>query len=173
MQKIKLIDVAKRANVSKSTVSQYLNGRFDYMSEATKERVKAAVKELNYAPNPIARSLKTNKTKTIGVIVRDITGFYSSQAIRGIDDFCKTSEYNVLIYNTDFDAEVEARSLQALSQLRIDGLIVTSTGQNTDLIAEQVKRGLPVVEFQIEHDDSKKNIILSDYRQAAFEATEY
>ena len=55
MQKIKLIDVAKRANVSKSTVSQYLNGRFDYMSEATKERVKAAVKELNYAPNPIAQ----------------------------------------------------------------------------------------------------------------------
>ncbi len=173
MEKIKLIDVAKRAKVSKSTVSQYLNDRFDYMSKATKERVEAAVKELNYAPNPIARSLKTNKTKTIGVIVRDITGFYSSQAIRGIDDFCKSSEYNVLIYNTDFDAEVEARSLQALSQLRIDGLIVTSTGQNTDLIAEQVGRGLPVVEFQIEHDDAEKNIILSDYRQAAFEATEY
>ncbi|MCY4427440.1 MAG: LacI family DNA-binding transcriptional regulator [Halieaceae bacterium] len=173
MQKIKLINVAEHAGVSKSTVSQYLNGRFGYMSKATRERINAAVIELNYAPNPIARSLKTNKTKTIGVIVRDITGFYSSRAIRGIDDFCKISEYNVLIYNTDFDANVEARSIEALSQLRIDGLIVASTGQNTDLISEQVKRGLPVVEFQLEHDDAKKNIILSDYRQAAFDATEY
>ena len=114
MAKIKLIDVANLAGVSKSTVSQYLNGRFDYMSDKTKVRIKLAVEELNYVPNPIARSLKLDKTKTIGVVVRDITGFYTSRTIRGIDDYCKTSDYNVLIYNTDVDPEVEARSLEAL-----------------------------------------------------------
>ena len=73
MNKIKITDVAQRAGVSKSTVSQYLNGRFEYMSKDTKQRVKQAVEDLNYIPNPIARSLKTDKTKMIGVIVRDIT----------------------------------------------------------------------------------------------------
>ena len=97
MAKVKLVDVAKLASVSKSTVSQYLNGRFDYMSKETQVRVRAAIKELDYVPNPIARNLKADKTKTIGVIVRDITGFDTSRTIRGVDDFCKTSEYNALI----------------------------------------------------------------------------
>ena len=173
MPKIKLIDVANHAGVSKSTVSQYLNGRFDYMSEKTKERVKLAVSELDYVPNPIARSLKMDKTKTIGVIVRDITGYYTSRTIRGIDDYCKTSEYNVIIYNTDFDPITEARSLEALYQLRVDGIIIASSGKNTDLITKYIDKGLPIVHFQLEHDGNEKNIIVSDYRKAAFDATEY
>ena len=173
MPKIKLIDVANHAGVSKSTVSQYLNGRFEYMSEKTKDRVKLAISELDYVPNPIARSLKMDKTKTIGVIVRDITGFYTSRTIRGIDDYCKTSEYNVIIYNTDFDPNIEARSLEALYQLRVDGIIIASSGKNTDLIAKYIDKGLPIVHFQLEHDGNEKNIVVSDYRKAAFEATEY
>ncbi|WP_166422282.1 LacI family DNA-binding transcriptional regulator [Paraglaciecola sp. 20A4] len=173
MSKIKLIDVANLAEVSKSTVSQYLNGRFDYMSGKTKERIKRAVSELNYVPNPIARSLKLDKTKTIGVIVRDITGFDTSRTIRGIDDYCKTSDYNVLIYNTDVDPEVEARSLEALYQLRVDGIIIAPTGKNTDLINKYIANGLPIVNFQLEHDGNEKSIIISDYRKAAYDATEY
>ncbi|MFA3790484.1 LacI family DNA-binding transcriptional regulator [Aliiglaciecola sp. SL4] len=173
MAKTKLIDVAERAGVSNSTVSQYLNGRFDYMSEKTKERIKQAISDLDYVPNPIARSLKMNKTKTIGVIVRDITGFYTSRTIRGIDDFCKNSEYNLLIYNTDVDPKVEAKSLETLNQLRVDGIIIASSGQNTDLINKYSENGLPIVHFQLEHDGNEKNIIISDYRKAAFEATEY
>jgi len=173
MKKIKLIDVAELAGVSKSTVSQYLNGRFDYMSEKTKQRIKLAVSKLDYVPNPIARSLKMDKTKTIGVIVRDITGFYTSRTIRGIDDYCKTSEYNVLIYNTDVDPEIEASALDSLYQLRVDGIIIASSGKNTDLIAQYIEKGMPIVHFQLEHDGNEKNIIVSDYRKAAFEATEY
>ncbi|GAB2683187.1 LacI family DNA-binding transcriptional regulator [Aliiglaciecola aliphaticivorans] len=173
MAKTKLIDVAKRAGVSNSTVSQYLNGRFDYMSEKTKLRIQKAISELDYVPNPIARSLKMNKTKTIGVIVRDITGFYTSRTIRGIDDYCKNSEYNLLIYNTDVDPKVEAKSLDTLNQLRVDGIIIASSGQNTGLINRYSDNGLPIVHFQLEHDGQEKNIIISDYRKAAFEATEY
>jgi DNA-binding LacI/PurR family transcriptional regulator len=173
MPKIKLVDVANLAGVSKSTVSQYLNGRFDYMSEKTKERIKNAVNELDYVPNPIARSLKLDKTKTIGVVVRDITGFDTSRTIRGIDDFCKASDYNVLIYNTDVDPVVEARSLDALYQLRVDGIVIASSGENTALINKYIENGLPIVNFQLEHDGNEKSIIISDYRKAAFEATEY
>jgi DNA-binding LacI/PurR family transcriptional regulator len=172
-KKIKLIDVADLAGVSKSTVSQYLNGRFDYMSEKTKERIRLAIEELDYVPNPIARSLKMNTTKTIGVIVRDITGFYTSRTIRGIDDYCKKRGYNVLIYNTDVDPDIEAKSLETLYQLRVDGIIIASSGQNTKLIDKYINNGLPIVHFQLEHDGNEKNIIISDYRKAAFEATEY
>ena len=173
MPKVKLIDVALLAGVSKSTASQYLNGRFDYMSKETQERIRAAVKELDYVPNPIARNLKADKTKTIGVIVRDITGFDTSQTIRGVDDYCKNSEYNALIYNTDFDPEIEAKSLEALYQLRVDGIIIASSGKNTKLISEYITKGVPIVHFQLEHDGSEKNLILSDYKKAAFDATEY
>ena len=89
MRKIRLIDVAERAGVSKSTVSQFLNGRYDYMSETTRARIEAAVKALDYVPNSIARSLKTKTTQTVGVIVRDIVGAYTSQVVRGMDDYCK------------------------------------------------------------------------------------
>lgn len=173
MAKIKLIDVATKAGVSKSTVSQYLNGRFDYMSEKTKERVALAISQLDYVPNPIARSLKTAKTKTIGVIVRDITGSYTGRAIRGMDDHFKSKDYNVLIYNTDFDPEIEAKSLRALYQLNVDGIIIASSGKNTKLINQYSDKGMPIVQFQLEHDGTEKNIILSDYRQGAYDATEY
>lgn len=173
MAKVKLIDVANYAGVSKSTASQYLNGRFDYMSKDTQERIRQAIAALDYVPNPIARNLKAEKTKTIGVIVRDITGFYTSKVIRGVDDFCKQQGYNALIYNTDFDPEVEAKSLESLYQLRVDGIIIASSGNNTKLINDYIKRGMQIVHFQLEHDGSERNIILSDYKKAAFDATEY
>lgn len=173
MAKVKLIDVANYARVSKSTASQYLNGRFDYMSKDTQERIRQAIAALDYVPNPIARNLKAEKTKTIGVIVRDITGFYTSRVIRGVDDYCKKQGYNALIYNTDFDPGVEAKSLESLYQLRVDGIIIASSGNNTDLINDYIKRGMQIVHFQLEHDGSEKNIVLSDYKKAAFDATEY
>ncbi|TEW56835.1 LacI family transcriptional regulator [Psychromonas sp. RZ22] len=173
MTKIRIIDVATRASVSKSTVSQYLNGRFGHMSATTKEKIRLAVEELNYVPNPIARSLKSDKTKTIGVIVRDIAGFNISRVLRGIDDFCKENDYNVLIYNTDFNEEIERRSLITLKQMCVDGIIITSTGKNNDLINDYVKSGFPLVQFQLEYQDCHTNIVLSDYRQAAQKATEH
>lgn len=173
MSKIKIVDVAKQAGVSKSTISQYLNGRFDYMSPKTRVRIEAAIKDLNYIPNAIARSLKTNKTKTIGVIVRDIAGFYTGRTLRGIDDFCKSSQYNVIIYNTDFDPETEARSLQNLKQLGVDGIIMASSGKNNDLINEYNNSDCPIVQFQIEYDNCDTSVVVSDYKKAAFDATEY
>ena len=173
MAKIKIIDVATLAGVSKSTVSQYLNGRFGHMSAQTKERIRLAVEELNYVPNPIARSLKSDKTKTIGVIVRDISGFNTSRILRGIDDFCKRNDYNVLIYNTDFNEVIERKSLITLKQLRVDGIIITSTGKNNDLINEYIAADFPLVQFQLEYQDCNSDIVLSDYRGAAQKATEY
>jgi DNA-binding LacI/PurR family transcriptional regulator len=143
------------------------------MSKDTKARIEHAVSELNYVPNSIAQSLKTNKTKTIGVIVRDITGSYTSRAIRGMDDVCKRNGYNMIIYNTDFDGSTEAKALQSLSQLSVDGIIIVPSGMNANLVTEMTEKGTPVVQFQLEREDTKGNIILSDYKQGSYDATEY
>lgn len=173
MSKTKLIDVARAAGVSKSTVSQCLNGRYDYMSKDTRARIERAVDELDYVPNNIARSLKTDRTRTVGAIVRDVTGFDSSQAIRGMDDYCRNKGYNLFIHNTDFDPATESRALKSLGQLRVDGILIASSGANEALIAEISAQDTAVVQFQLEHDDSDKNIVVSDYRQGAFDATEH
>lgn len=173
MTKIRISDVANHAKVSKSTVSQYLNGRFSHMSQETKERVKSSIKELNYVPNPIARSLKTDSTKTIGVVVRDVAGFNTAKVLRGIDDFCKARKYNVFIYNTDFNPETEREAFLNLKEMRVDGLIVTSSGRNDELIEDIVKQGIPVVQFQLEHKLGICDTVQSNYYQAAYQATEY
>ena len=173
MNKVKLVDVAQAAGVSKSTVSQFLNGRYNYMSKDTRARIEQAINTLDYVPNSIARSLKTNKTKTIGVIVRDIAGYYTSRAIRGMDDLCKKNSYNLIIYNTDFDAQTEARALKSLTQLRVDGIIIVPSGMNSGLISKILERETPVVQFQMERDDGAGNLILSDYKQGAFDGTEH
>jgi len=169
----RLKDVAQRATVSNSTVSQYLNGRFDYMSKETQQRIKAAVEELNYTPNPTARNLKGKQTKMVGVVVRDITGFDTSKTIRGIDDYCKKFGYNAIVYNTDFDPEEEKRALESLNDIRVDGVIIASSGKNESLIKNYDKKGLPIVHFQLEHDGSEKRLVTSDYWQAAYDATQY
>lgn len=171
--KVRLIDVATKAGVSKSTASQFLNGRFDFMSFDTRQRIQKAVEELNYVPNNIARSLKTNKTRTLGVIVRDISSYYTSQAIRGMDDYCKSHGYDLFIYNSDFEPKTEKNALNALVQLNVDGLIVASCGNNAKLIEDISNHTVPVVQFQLEHDNCDTGIVVADYKKASFEATEY
>lgn len=173
MKKIRMVDVATKANISKSTVSQYLNGRYEYMSQNTKDRIEAAIKELNYIPNNLARSLKTNKTRTIGLIVRDVTGYFTSRVIRGVDDYCKKHNYNVLIHNTDFNTETEKKSLTLLKEMNVDGIIIMSSGKNSSLIKAEQESGFPIVQVQIEYDDVETSIVLSDYKKGSFEATEY
>lgn len=168
-----MIDVANLAKVSKSTVSQYINNRYEFMSLETKDRIELAIKELNYVPNHLARSLKTNKTKTIGLIVRDVAGAFSSTVIRGIDDYCKKNKYNVIIYNTDFDPEVEKSSLKLLKEIHVDGIIIMSSGKNNDLIIHEQNSNFPIVLVQLEYDEVNTSIVISDYRSGSFDATEY
>jgi LacI family kdg operon repressor len=171
--KVRLIDVATKAGVSKSTASQFLNGRFDFMSLDTRLRLQKTVEELNYVPNNIARSLKTNKTRTLGVIVRDISSYYTSQAIRGMDDYCKKQGYDLFIYNSDFEPKTEKNALTTLCQLNVDGVIIASCGNNAKLIEDISNNTVPVVQFQLEHDDCDTGIVVADYKKASFEATEY
>ncbi|WP_332696720.1 LacI family DNA-binding transcriptional regulator [Halalkalibacter lacteus] len=145
MKTITITDVAKQANVSKSTVSQYLNKRFDYMGEKTKERIEQAIKDLGYQPNIVARSLKQKSTSTIGVIVANILHSFSTQVIRAIEDYCHESDFHIIVCNADDNPDKEKKYIEMLQAKQVDGLIIFPTGGNVDLYQKMNKDNYPLV----------------------------
>ncbi|WP_264740922.1 LacI family DNA-binding transcriptional regulator [Cytobacillus firmus] len=145
MKTVTMADVAQHAKVSKSTVSQYLNKRFDYMGEDTKKRIEAAINELGYRPNIVARSLKQKSTTTIGVIVANILHSFSTQVIRAIEDMCHDSDFHTIVCNADDDPIKEKKYIEMLRAKQVDGIILLPTGDNADLYNEMLKEKYPVV----------------------------
>ncbi|MGI6084256.1 MAG: LacI family DNA-binding transcriptional regulator [Acetivibrionales bacterium] len=116
-------DVAKEANVSLGTVSNVLNNRSSVSLE-NREKVMRAVQKLNYRPNSIARYLKTNTTKSIGLVIPDITNPYYPELFRGVEDVAKKNMYTVLLCNTDRNQDKEREYLQILMDKKMDGIIL-------------------------------------------------
>jgi LacI family transcriptional regulator, kdg operon repressor len=145
MKRITIADVAQHSNVSKSTVSQYLNKRYDYMAENTKQRIEAAIKELDYRPNIVARSLKQKTTTTIGVIVANILHNFSTQVLRAIEDICHLNDFHVIVCNADDNPVKEKGYIEMLRAKQVDGIIIFPTGENVDLYNRMVKEKYPIV----------------------------
>ncbi|HZH62217.1 MAG TPA: substrate-binding domain-containing protein [Metabacillus sp.] len=145
MKKVTMADVAKQANVSKSTVSQFLNKRYDYMSDETKIRIEEAINKLGYKPNIIARSLKQKSTSTIGVIVANILHAFSTQVIRAIEDTCHEQDFHIIVCNADDDSEKEKRYIDMLRAKQVDGLIIFPTAENVDMYKSLVREEYPIV----------------------------
>lgn len=99
--KVTIKEVAERANVSKSTVSQFLNERFEYMSDDTKKKIEMAIEELDYQPNQLARSLKQKRTNVIGIVASTIRSRFTIEIVRAVEDVCQKKGIQVLICNTD------------------------------------------------------------------------
>ncbi|URZ02290.1 LacI family DNA-binding transcriptional regulator [Clostridium felsineum] len=172
-KKVIIDDVAKLAGVSKATISRYLNGKFEYMSEKTKDRIKEAIKELNYRPNNIARSLKSNKSRLIGVVIADLTNPFSSIIIKGIGDECKARGYNMVIANSDNDAKEEAEYIKSLLDQRVEGIIVNSTGHNEELIVSMKERGIPISMLDRTFCEDKIDSVKSNNYEITVETINY
>ncbi|MEG0527828.1 MAG: LacI family DNA-binding transcriptional regulator, partial [Longicatena sp.] len=94
--KVTIKEIAMRANTSKTTVSFYLNGKTDKMSEETKNRIEEAIRETNYRPSIAARSLNSKGTKLIGVMIGDITNNFANQIVKGIEDYSREHRYQLI-----------------------------------------------------------------------------
>lgn len=139
-------DVASRAGVSVATVSHVVNDS-RYVAPETKQRVVAAIAELNYRRDGIARSLRRSETGTIGVIISDITNPFFSDLVKGIEHTVHNLEdkMNLILCNTEEDEARERIYLDVLLEKRVDGLILAPAGGNEDFIARLVATGFPVV----------------------------
>jgi LacI family transcriptional regulator len=130
-------DVALKAGVSVATVSHVMN-ESRYVAPETKERVLAAIAELRYRRDGIARSLRRSKTGTIGVVISDITNPYFSDLVRGIEDsvYGLDDKMNFILCNTEEDLAKERLYLDVLMEKRVDGVIVAPAGGNEAHFAE-------------------------------------
>ena len=118
-------DVAKKSGVSVATVSRFINQK-GYVSKEASEVIERAIKELNYKPNLVARSLSTKQTKLIGLIVPDIMNPFFPELARAVEDVALTYDYTVVLCNSDEKAEKEIHYIETLRQKYVAGFIVTT-----------------------------------------------
>jgi LacI family transcriptional regulator len=165
-------DVAKEAGVSIATVSRVLND-VDVVNEETKKKVTEAIKKLDYRPNIVARSLKTQKTRTIGIVVPDISNQFYPEIVRGAEDVANIYNYNVILCNTDLDSEKEVEYLRVLKEKMVDGVIYMSNSMEDQIIATLDNLKLPTVLVETNSKNSDFPSVTIDNEKAAYDATTY
>jgi DNA-binding LacI/PurR family transcriptional regulator len=136
-------DIARRANVSLSTVSAVIN-QSAYVSPELTKRVRQAIEELNYKPNAVARSLKKKSTNTIGVIVTDILNPYYPAMVKGMEDTAINNNFSVILCNTSNDRKRFLSYLELMVEKQVDGLLLANISNSEDL-EEVEKTGLKYV----------------------------
>ncbi|MGI6003521.1 MAG: LacI family DNA-binding transcriptional regulator [Lachnospiraceae bacterium] len=158
-------DVAQRAGVSIATVSYVLNGT-KTVTPKTRRKVMDAVKALNYAPNPTARSFKTGKKRTIAFIIPDISNNYFAGITKAVDELLQEHGYSLILSNTNEDPEQEIRQLRHLTSGIADGLILASTAAGFSQIRGAIPDDFPVVLIDRRLQDCPYDIITSSDRSA-------
>jgi LacI family transcriptional regulator len=165
-------DVAKKAGVSISTVSNALNNS-RYVKKETKEKILEIAGSLNYIPNIIARGLKTKSTRTIAVIVPDVSNQFFAQVIRGVEETGRQRKYNVLLTCTYYDVLEEKKSIEILRQQFVDGFLFISGYNGFDHIKALSDDKVPVVVADRELGDSKVASVLIDNFEAMRRTVNY
>jgi LacI family transcriptional regulator len=166
-------DIAKALGLSTSTVSRALNGSYEIGAQ-TKKLVLEYAEKINYRPNPIALSLKEQKSHSIGVVVCEVANNYFSQAINGIESIAYNSGYHVIITQTHESSAREMANVQHLISRHVDGLLISLSAETTDVSEYQYlhDKGFPIVFFdRIAHDVNTHRVTLNNYK-AAFEGCE-
>ena len=173
--KTALKDIAKVVGDSIPLVSYVLSnkGKENRVSEKTAKRIREVAQELNYHPNWNARSLKTNKTRSIGVIVADISNPFFSNLARTIEDEAFSQDYTVIFGSSDEKVEKFNKVLDFLKMRQVDGFIIAAPEGSKDIIAELAKTGIPFVLIDRFFNDLTTNYVAVDNFKASMQATNY
>lgn len=174
-RQVTIKDIAKRLNISPSTVSRALHDN-PSISKKTKEAVLALAEELNYQPNLVALSLLNSRTHTVGMVVPKITQPFYALAISGMEDVAVASGYSVMICQSNESEERERSLVRSLLASRVDGLVVchSKETQDAEQLASLVEQGVPVVQFdRVFAEVAGASKIVCDDRKGAFELTEH
>lgn len=164
-------DVAKLAGVSVGTVSRYLNGA--EIKDSNKLKVDEAVKVYNFKLNPIARTLKTNRTNTVGVVITNLSDIYTTTIIRSIEEELYSSGYNIIVCDSWGKHELELEKIDILLDKRVDGLILYPSREDIDYSSLLVDKKLPMVIIDRKVNNSRCDQVLTDNVNATYTATEW
>lgn len=172
IKKTSIKDIAKEAGVAISTVSHVIN-KTKYVSEGTSKKVRKAVEKLSYRPNIIARGLRTKSTRTIGVILPDISQPFFAQVLRGIEEVSRNRNYTLIMGCSFYDIKEEDRLMNSMIDQSIDGLLFFCGYDSYDHIMKAHKSKIPVVVLDREIEDGEIPSVLIDNNMAMQSAVQY
>jgi LacI family transcriptional regulator len=164
-KKVTIKDIAKRANVSIASVSYVLNNT-RYVSPEKIARIEQAIEELGYTPNLVARSLRQNRTKTIGLIIPDSSNPFFAEIAKGVEDAGFSAGYSVILCNSNAMPERELTYLEVLRSKQVDGIIFIATTAEFRHIRPLIDGGIPAVIFYRDTGDMSVDQFLIDNDQA-------
>lgn len=143
--KTTISDVAKKAGVSKSTVSRISNGNYEQNTKETVSRVLRIIEEMDYRPNALAKGLKAMKTNAIGIILANLQNPFWIKVLEGVEDTCRSKGYSLMICNSNEDAEIEKEHIKQFQMRQVDGVIINPTIKNATLYDQLKKDKLPFI----------------------------
>ncbi len=167
----RLKDVAELAGVSTATVSRVLNG-LGPTSEGVRERVFRAAKELDYHPNWLARSLRAQRTNTVGLVLPDIENPFFTSLVKGAERAAGARGWNLILCNSDEDVEREEALVRTLAERKIDGLVLCPAAGAHGYLA-RYRGQLPIVAVNRMLTDVTVPTVTADNQQGAYEATRH
>jgi LacI family transcriptional regulator len=173
-EKTTIHDIAKKLNITASTVSRALKDH-PRISDETKKAVQKAAVKLNYQPNFIAAALRNGKSNILGIIVPTADRSFFSSVVRGIEEIANRARYNVMICQTYDSFEKEVATVEALLSARVDG-IIASHGKETanfDHFKKVKEKGIPLILFDRSNDELEVSQVLIDDYLGAYKATEH
>jgi LacI family transcriptional regulator len=174
MAAVNLKQLAQELNLSISTVSKALRDSYE-ISADTKKRVLETAKKMGYHPNPYAGFLRHHKSKTIAIIVPELSNNFFIQAISGAQKITQENDYHLLIYITNDDYKKEESILKHLQNGRVDGVIMSLGNSTTNFqhLQDLIDRGVPIIFFdRICHEIETTKITTDDFT-SGFNATEH
>lgn len=164
--------VAAHAGVSSATVSHVINGT-RYVSDAVQEQVQRAMKELDYHPNALARSLRSGQTHTLGMILPDSANPFFAEVGHSIEIAAFEAGYSVILCNTENDFEKESLYIDVLTNKQVDGMIFVATGERTDSLKNLVEMKIPTVVMDRDFPGLELDLVLADSFQGGVLATQH
>ena len=165
-------DVAAAAGVSFTTVSHVVNNSRP-VSANVRAKVEEAIRELNYVPSAVARSLKARSTATVGLLVPSGSNPYFAELARGVEDACAAHGYCVFFCNSDDDPAKQQGYLRVLREKRIDGLIIASAGDDTVLASTLSHTNEPIVVVDRNIEGLNTDLVQIDHERGAWLATRH
>lgn len=166
-------DVAQLAGTSPSVVSYVLNDGPRSVAPATKERVLAAVQQLGYRPNAVARSLRMSQTMTLGLVVPDAANPFFAELARSLEGHAWAAGYTLLVGNTVDDPAREAGYIRTFVDRHVDGLVLIPSHGDQPWRAELARSSVPSIVFDRELEGVAASHVLVDNVRGAQEATEH
>lgn len=174
--KLTIKDIAKEAGVSITTVSQILNNKGHRFSEKTKTKVLAIVAEHNYKPDIVAQSMVTKKSKTIGMIVPDVTDFFFSKLIEGVEAYLNLLGYALVLCNSKHDKSLEKKYFVELTRRSVEGIIIATPNTLDDSIisvANSKKKKLPIILVDMGKNLRTEGKLIVEEYKGVYQAVDY